>query len=55
MILVPSMIYQLVHHPKFDTTDWSSVIGVASGAAYLSPDLAERYLSRVGGGSFGQG
>lgn len=52
MVLVPSMVHQLVNHTKFETTDWSSVIG---GAAYLPPDLAKRYLSRIGGECFAQG
>jgi len=38
--LVPSLLHQLVTHPDIKTTDLGSVLAVASGAAYLPPELA---------------
>ncbi|KAG1732415.1 uncharacterized protein EDB91DRAFT_1302477 [Suillus paluster] len=42
IFLVPSLIHQIVHHPRFKTTDMSSVKAVASGAAYLPSQLADQ-------------
>ncbi|KAJ7878869.1 hypothetical protein B0H14DRAFT_2711162 [Mycena olivaceomarginata] len=47
LTLVPSLVHQLLTHPDIKTTDFSSVVTVASGAAYLPPELAAqlgRYL-----------
>ncbi|KAG2141964.1 hypothetical protein DEU56DRAFT_272106 [Suillus clintonianus] len=38
--LVPSLVHQLVHHPRFKTADLSSIKGIVSGAAHLPPQLA---------------
>ncbi|KAF7355679.1 hypothetical protein MSAN_01485700 [Mycena sanguinolenta] len=38
--LIPSTIHQLVNHPLIKTTDFSSIIYINSGAAYLPPELA---------------
>ncbi|KAG1737862.1 uncharacterized protein EDB91DRAFT_1237828 [Suillus paluster] len=46
IFLVPSLIHQLVHHPRFKTTDMSSVKSVASGAAYLPSQLANQLSAR---------
>ncbi|KAG0706265.1 hypothetical protein DFH29DRAFT_980527 [Suillus ampliporus] len=46
IFLVPSLIHQLVHHPRFKTADMSSVKTLASGAAYLPPQLAEQIYAR---------
>ncbi|KAF8707285.1 hypothetical protein AX14_013661 [Amanita brunnescens Koide BX004] len=43
LTLVPSTIHQLVHHPKTSKTDFSSVVSVASGAAYLPPELKAQF------------
>ncbi|KIL66830.1 hypothetical protein M378DRAFT_177655 [Amanita muscaria Koide BX008] len=43
--LIPSIVHQLVHHPKFAKTDLSSVTSISSGAAYLPPDLAKKLSS----------
>ncbi|KAJ7641374.1 hypothetical protein FB45DRAFT_900036 [Roridomyces roridus] len=45
LTLVPSAVHQLVTHPKTKTTDLSSVLMVGSGAAYLPPELASRFLN----------
>ena len=45
LTLVPSAIHQLVHHPKTSKTDFSSVVSVACGAAYLPPELKEKFDS----------
>ncbi|KAF7335631.1 hypothetical protein MVEN_02218000 [Mycena venus] len=42
VILVPSMVHQLVNHPKFTTTDFSSIVAMHTAAAYLPPELAAR-------------
>lgn len=39
--LVPSLVHQLVHHPRFKTTDMSSIQNISSGAAHLPPQLAD--------------
>ncbi|KAG1732417.1 uncharacterized protein EDB91DRAFT_1349080 [Suillus paluster] len=46
IFLVPSLIHQIVHHPRFKTTDMSSVKAVASGAAYLPSQLADQLCAR---------
>ncbi|KAG1742243.1 uncharacterized protein EDB91DRAFT_1236930 [Suillus paluster] len=46
ILLVPSLIHQLVHHPRFKTTDMSSVKSLASGAAYLPSQLADQLCTR---------
>jgi len=43
---VPSLIHQVVHHPRFKTADMSSVKGVGSGAAHLPPQLADQLRTR---------
>ncbi|KIL66829.1 hypothetical protein M378DRAFT_74729 [Amanita muscaria Koide BX008] len=45
--LIPSIVYQLVHHPKLAKTDLTSITYVNSGAAYLSPKLAEKLSSFI--------
>jgi len=58
LALVPSLIYQIVHHPRFLTADFTTVQGIRSGAAYLPIQLWERLCSRfpsverIGGGMF---
>ncbi|KAG2033460.1 hypothetical protein BDR03DRAFT_1014312 [Suillus americanus] len=44
--LVPSLIHQLVHHPRFKTTDMSSVRSIGSGAAHLPSQLADELCTR---------
>ncbi|KAG1732677.1 uncharacterized protein EDB91DRAFT_1084707 [Suillus paluster] len=46
LYLVPSLIHQLVYHPRFKTADMSLVKSVASGAAYLPPQLADQVYAR---------
>jgi acyl-CoA synthetase (AMP-forming)/AMP-acid ligase II len=56
MSLVPSLVHQIVHHPRFSTADFSTVQTITCGAAYLPVSLAEQLCSRfpgverVGGG-----
>ena len=58
LILVPSLIYQIVHHPRFLSADLSTVQTIRSGAAYLPVHLSERlqsrfpHVERVSGGMF---
>ena len=39
--MVPSMMQQLVNHPRVNQVDLSSVAGVVTGAAHTPPSLAE--------------
>ncbi|OAX30981.1 acetyl-CoA synthetase-like protein, partial [Rhizopogon vinicolor AM-OR11-026] len=43
-VLVPSLIHQIVHHPRFKTSDLSSVKVIGCTAAYLPPQLSEQLL-----------
>lgn len=49
MYLVPSLVHQIVHHPRFPTIDSSTVQFINCGAAYLPFSLAERLRSRFPG------
>ncbi|KAG2086544.1 uncharacterized protein F5147DRAFT_77135 [Suillus discolor] len=49
MSLVPSLVHQVVHHPRFETADLSSIKGIGSGAAYLPPQLAAQLCARLPG------
>ncbi|EIW85344.1 acetyl-CoA synthetase-like protein [Coniophora puteana RWD-64-598 SS2] len=49
LYLVPSLVHQIVHHPRFEKTDFSTVSLVHSGAAYLPAALAEQLRSRISG------
>jgi hypothetical protein len=55
MALIPSVIHQLVTHPKFDTLDWSSIAAAGSGAAFLPADLSNRFSKTLGLEHFGGG
>ncbi|KAG1722895.1 hypothetical protein EDB19DRAFT_1859208 [Suillus lakei] len=44
--LVPSLVHQLVHHPRFNTADLSSIKGIGCGAAHLPPQLADQLRTR---------
>lgn len=46
MSLVPSLVHQIVHHPRFSTTDFSTVQTINCGAAHLPVLLAEKLRSR---------
>lgn len=43
--MIPSLIHQLVNHPKIHQADLSSVVHMNSGAAYLPPELAAKMAS----------
>ncbi|OJA17551.1 hypothetical protein AZE42_11711 [Rhizopogon vesiculosus] len=43
-VLVPSLIHQIVHHPRFKTSDLSSVKVIGCTAAHLPPQLSEQLL-----------
>ncbi|KAG2066899.1 acetyl-CoA synthetase-like protein [Suillus decipiens] len=47
--LVPSLVHQVVHHPRFETADLSSITDIGSSAAYLPPQLATRLCARFPG------
>ncbi|KAI6006469.1 hypothetical protein EDC04DRAFT_2782273 [Pisolithus marmoratus] len=49
LYLVPSLVYQLVHHPRFEAADVSTVQVIQCGAAYLPVHLAERLRSQFPG------
>ncbi|KAJ4472965.1 hypothetical protein J3R30DRAFT_3707954 [Lentinula aciculospora] len=40
--LIPSVVHQLINHPRISSVDMSSVNVVSSGAAYLPPALAAK-------------
>lgn len=44
--LVPSLVHQIVYHPRFETADLSSIKGIGSGAAHLPPQLAAQLVAR---------
>ena len=47
LALIPSIVHQLVHHPGIEKIDFSSVTTIASGAAYLPPELGAKFHSLV--------
>lgn len=47
MGLVPSHVHQVVHHPRFETADLSSIQGITSSAAHLPPHLAAQLCARL--------
>ncbi|KAH7915464.1 hypothetical protein BJ138DRAFT_1176554 [Hygrophoropsis aurantiaca] len=47
--LVPSLVHQIVHHPRFPAADFSTVQVVQCGAAYLPAQLADQFRSRIPG------
>ncbi|KAG1849899.1 hypothetical protein DFJ58DRAFT_842533 [Suillus subalutaceus] len=46
ILLVPSLLHQLVHHPRFKTADMKSVKTIGSGGAYLPSQLADQVCAR---------
>ncbi|KAF5387342.1 hypothetical protein D9757_005815 [Collybiopsis confluens] len=42
LALIPSVVHQLVNHPRISSIDLSSVRHVGSGAAYLPPQLSAK-------------
>ena len=58
IFLVPSLVHQIVHHPKFPIADFSTVQILSCGAAALPVLLAEKLRSRfpgvnrIGGGGW---
>ena len=44
---VPSLIHQIVHHPRFATADLSTVKGIGSGAAHLPQHLSNQLHARI--------
>ncbi|TEB20120.1 acetyl-CoA synthetase-like protein [Coprinellus micaceus] len=56
LTLIPSIVHQLVHHPKFTKTDWSKITSMGSGAAYLPPKLSAQLMKVMPKGvDFGEG
>ncbi|KAF5317551.1 hypothetical protein D9619_013140 [Psilocybe cf. subviscida] len=56
LMLIPSVVHQLVHHPGIEKVDFSSVLHVNSGAAYLPPELADKLQSLIPAqAQFGEG
>jgi acyl-CoA synthetase (AMP-forming)/AMP-acid ligase II len=47
--VVPAMARLLIHHPKFDSADLSSLQRLFLGSAPLSPDTVERLQARLPG------
>jgi acyl-CoA synthetase (AMP-forming)/AMP-acid ligase II len=56
--LVPSLVHQVVHHPRFETADLGSIKSIGSSAAHLPPQLAAQLcarfsgMERISGGAF---
>lgn len=44
--LIPSVVHQLANYPGIENVDFSSVITMNSGAAYLPPELGKK-LTRL--------
>ncbi|OJA09090.1 hypothetical protein AZE42_10819, partial [Rhizopogon vesiculosus] len=40
--LVPSLVHQMIHHPRFKTVDLSFVKAISCSAAHLAPQLAQQ-------------
>lgn len=58
LLLVPSIVHQLVNSPKAKKADLSSVVFIASGAAYLPDSLSKRMIRmapNVGTSTVGEG
>jgi len=53
--LVPSMVQQLLAHPKVEKTDFSSVLNISCGAAYLPREFMKRLISLGPEIHFGEG
>lgn len=47
MALIPSIVHQLVYHPRTPKTDWSTIRILGSGAAYLPPELADKLAAMM--------
>ncbi|KAG2066900.1 acetyl-CoA synthetase-like protein [Suillus decipiens] len=47
LAFVPSLVHQLIHHPRFKTTDMKSVKTIGCGGAYLPPQLADQVRARL--------
>ncbi|EIW78030.1 acetyl-CoA synthetase-like protein [Coniophora puteana RWD-64-598 SS2] len=47
LYLVPSLLHQVAHHKRFETTDFSSVQRFGSGAAALPTSLANKIKRRI--------
>jgi len=45
--LVPSMILQLVNTPEWEKADTSTIDSLASGAAFLPPELHAKLQSKM--------
>ncbi|KAF5348473.1 hypothetical protein D9756_009593 [Leucocoprinus leucothites] len=50
--MVPSMWYQLVNHPEFANTDFSTIFAVHSGAAHLPKEISSKVLERTPSNNF---
>jgi acyl-CoA synthetase (AMP-forming)/AMP-acid ligase II len=49
IVLVPSLVHQIVHHPRFKTADLNSVKSIGCGAAHLPLQLADQLRARFPG------
>jgi hypothetical protein len=45
--MVPSIMHQVLHNPKFAKLDLASIESMGSGAAYMPPDLRVDFERRV--------
>jgi long-chain acyl-CoA synthetase len=56
--LVPTMLYRILEHPDFPTTDLSSLVSLTYGAAPATPELIRRAMASLPGvaltNTFGQ-
>ncbi|OAX33939.1 acetyl-CoA synthetase-like protein [Rhizopogon vinicolor AM-OR11-026] len=46
LLLVPSLVHQIIYHPRFKTGDLSSVKTITCAAAYLPSQLSEQLRAR---------
>ncbi|KAF8800324.1 acetyl-CoA synthetase-like protein [Phlegmacium glaucopus] len=55
LTLIPSVVHQLVNHPGIEKADFSSVLSIRSGAAYLPKELSSKLTSFAKDASFMEG
>lgn len=53
--LIPSVVHQLLNFPGIEKADFSSVMFIGSGAAYLPPELGKKLVSLAPKASFVEG
>jgi acyl-CoA synthetase (AMP-forming)/AMP-acid ligase II len=54
LLMVPSMVYQVLHDPELAKIDLGSLIAAAAGAAHLPPELRTAFIQKAKNVSFMQ-